>query len=242
MNIRKLLIMAKIQALVFDFDGLIMDTEGPQIEAWQEVYGHYNQVLPQEKWMLILGSDYTAFDPLLYLRDLVGGRIDLEAVRRWQDDRANEIIAGLGALPGVREYLDQAIELGLRLAVASSSDAAWVTGKLERLGLRHYFEFIVTKEYVERVKPDPALYEVAVQKLGVQPQDALALEDSPNGLRAAKLAGLRTLAVRSDLTRDLALEDADLIVDSLADLPLQEVLSRLNGARPAVPVNGKQRA
>ena len=192
--------------------------------------------------MLILGSDYTAFDPLLYLRDLVGGRIDLEAVRRWQDDRANEIIAGLGALPGVREYLDQAIELGLRLAVASSSDAAWVTGKLERLGLRHYFEFIVTKEYVERVKPDPALYEVAVQKLGVQPQDALALEDSPNGLRAAKLAGLRTLAVRSDLTRDLALEDADLIVDSLADLPLQEVLSRLNGARPAVPVNGKQRA
>lgn len=234
--------MAKIQALVFDFDGLIMDTEGPQIEAWQEVYGHYNQVLPQEKWMLILGSDYTAFDPLLYLRDLVGGRIDLEAVRRLQDDRANEIIAGLGALPGVREYLDQAIELGLRLAVASSSDAAWVTGKLERLGLRHYFEFIVTKEYVERVKPDPALYEVAVQKLGVQPQDALALEDSPNGLRAAKLAGLRTLAVRSDLTRDLALEDADLIVDSLADLPLQEVLSRLNGARPAVSVNGKQRA
>ena len=131
------------------------------------------------------------------------------------------------ALPGVREYIAEAKRLGLHLGVASSSSREWVVGHLTELGLSAYFDCIKCRDDVPRVKPDPALYQAVVETFALQPSQAIALEDSPNGIAAAKRAGLFCVAVPNPLTRQLSLAHADLLVSSLADLPLQHLLEHV---------------
>jgi beta-phosphoglucomutase-like phosphatase (HAD superfamily) len=134
-------------------------------------------------------------------------------------------------LPGVVERMDEARDLGLALAVASSSSRGWVEGHLERLGLRERFRAIRCAGDVPRVKPDPALYHAVLEATGVKASDAIAFEDSPNGVLAAKRAGLTCVAVPNALTARLDLGAADLQVSSLADLPLTGLLGRLRSRR-----------
>ena len=154
-----------------------------------------------------------------------GAQSDRNAKERFESIDAQAI------LPGVREYVDEARRLGLRLGVASSSSRRWVEGHLQRLGLRDRFDVIRCADDVPRVKPDPALYRAVLDATGVRPEDAMALEDSPNGVLAAKRAGLTCVAVPNALTARLDLSHADLSLTSLADLPLAELLSRIR--RPA---------
>nr|MBA2626021.1 HAD-IA family hydrolase [Acidimicrobiia bacterium] len=130
-------------------------------------------------------------------------------------------------LPGVERWLDDAERLGLALGVASSSEADWVIGHLERLGLLDRFAHLSCFDGRLRSKPAPDLYLAACEALGVAPTDALAVEDSPNGVAAARAGGLRTVAVPRNLTRDLDVSAADLVVDSLADVTVEEVRDRL---------------
>ena len=123
--------------------------------------------------------------------------------------------------------MDEARRLGLGLGVASSSDRRWVEGHLERLGLHAHFDVIRCADDVPRVKPDPALYRAVLDAMGVRPEEAVALEDSPNGVLAAKRAGLACVAVPNPLTARLDLSAADLRVASLAELSLPELLTRL---------------
>ena len=215
-----------MKLVVFDFDGLILDTEVPVYDAWQEIYEDHGHALDFTKWAQCIGTA-DAFDPCVDLAELAGRALDAAALRDRHRTRTDALIAAQSLRPGVLERLDEAAALGLTLAVASSSDRAWVHGHLDRLGVLDRFQAIRCAEDVPRVKPDPALYQAVLQAFDVAPGDALALEDSPNGVLAAKRAGLTCVAVPNPLTARLDLGHADLVVDSLADVSLAELLERL---------------
>jgi HAD superfamily hydrolase (TIGR01509 family) len=214
-----------ITALVFDFDGLIVDTETPDYVAWQEIYADHGCALPADTWALNVGSGHL-FDPHTHLERLLGRPLDRGTLRRRASDRFHQVLGALAPLPGVTDHLDAAAALGLRVGLASSSSRAWVAGHLEQLGLLGRFAALCTADDVARTKPDPELYLLALARLGVEPGQALALEDSPNGVRAARAAGMRCVAVPNPVTRLMDLSHADLVLPSLAELPLPALLAR----------------
>ena len=218
--------VAAIQAVVFDFDGLILETETPALQSWAEIYKEHGHEVPMEKWHGYLGAD-RGFEPVDHLAALVGEGLDRVATQERRDRRKNELIAALDLMDGVRDYIADARRLGLRLGVASSSSRKWVVGHLERLGIHAFWDAVVTRDDVVRTKPSPDLYELVVRRLGVPASSAVALEDSPNGIAAAKEAGLYCVAVPNDLTRDLDVSRADVRLGSLAEVPLDELLRRL---------------
>ena len=217
-----------IEALIFDFDGLVVDTETPDYESWQEIYQAYGASISFAEWARWIGTMGT-FDPYGYLEEQLGRRIDRAAVRAQRRARLAAHMAGKTALPGVREHIQGAKRLGLKLGIASSSPRDWILRNLGLLGLESYFDCIRCGDDVERTKPDPAVYLAALSALGVEAHQAIALEDSPNGVWAAKRAGIYCVAVPNALTRHLSLDHADLQLGSLADLPLERLLAM--GAR-----------
>ena len=216
-----------MRLVVFDFDGLILDTEAPVYDVWQAIYTEHGHTLDFARWAECIGTADT-FDPCDHLETLLGRPIDAAPLLRLHRARTDLLIAAQPVLPGVREYVDEARRLGVRLGVASSSSRAWVEGHLTRLGLREHFDVVRCADDVARVKPDPALYLSVLEATGVAAHQAVALEDSPNGVRAAKRAGLACIAVPNPLTARLDLAEADLRLGSLADVPLADLLTRLS--------------
>lgn len=215
-----------IEALVFDFDGLILDTEAPEFEAWQAIYAAHGVELPFEAWASCIGT-VGAFNPYEDLEARLGRPLDLARITAEHGGDFARRLEAEALRPGIADYLVDGRRLGLRLGVASSSSRTWVEGHLARLGLREHFHAIRCGDEVERVKPEPHLYLAAVDALGVAPSRALAFEDSPNGVRAAKRAGLLCVAVPNPLTARLDLGEADLQLPSLAAVPLAALLVRL---------------
>lgn len=226
--------LTMIQALIFDFDGLIVDTETPALESWRQIYAEYGVELTLEVWAETLGTTHHRFDALEYLIDQVAAR-DPARAEALRADRAaiaarrmalkETLNAQQGLLPGVTAILDDAADLGLPCAVASSSGYGWVAGWLERLGLLGRFACIRTADDVTRTKPDPALFLSAAAGLGAPPSACLVFEDSPNGILAARAAGCPVVAVPGPLTRHLNLPPADLALPSLAAMPLSAILA-----------------
>jgi HAD superfamily hydrolase (TIGR01509 family) len=215
-----------VRALVFDFDGLILDTEGPVFTAWSETYEQHGQRLSAEFWSSIIGYGDDAFDPMGDLERLVGRPLDRDAVQAARRQRQRDLTVALDILPGVREWRQEAIARGVRLGVASSSSRGWVAGHLERLGLDGW-GCIRCADDVARTKPAPDLYRAVLDCLGVPPDQALAVEDSGAGVQAAKAAGLYCVAVPSSMTSGHDFAPADLILRSLADVSFAEVVGRL---------------
>jgi HAD superfamily hydrolase (TIGR01509 family) len=217
-----------IKAILFDFDGLILDTETPDYQSWQETYQAYGCELPLEIWKNNIGS-VDLFDPVAYLEEQLGrpvNRRELHELRRRRDD---ELLAAQSTCPGVEAYLEEAAGLGLKIGVASSSRHAWVDTHLTRLGLIDRFDIICCRDDVDdRSKPDPAVYLAALHALEVRAGQALALEDSPNGVLAAKRAGLYCVVVPNQMTRDMRLDGADHRLNSLVDVPLAQLITTLS--------------
>ena len=218
-----------IQALIFDFDGLILDTETPEFLTWQSIYRRYGAEMSQEEWLACVGTTQDAFNPLANLQQRTREVIHPERILAELHARSNQQIYQQAVMPGVMDYLEAAKTLKLKLAVATSSTSDWVVSHLRRLDIYHYFESVCSAESVERVKPDPALYLCAVNALGVRPDQAVAFEDSLNGLLSAKRAGLFCVVIPNMVTRKLDFASADLVLGSLSDAPLSELLARLNG-------------
>lgn len=224
-----------IRAIIFDFDGLILDTELPEYQAWQEIYHEHGSSLPLSLWVSTIGTHASehGFDPVRFLENQIGQQSgDGDALWAQHKERSTELIAMQPVLPGVEAWIGEARRLGIRLAVASSSPRAWVHGHLCRLGLLQQFDAIRTSEDVSRTKPAPDLFLAALEALGVEPSEAVVIEDSPNGVTAAKRAGIFAIAVPNDLTRQLDLSRADLTVSSLADFSLSQLMD-MQQARPA---------
>ncbi len=216
-----------VRALVFDFDGLILDTEVPVYQAWSEVYERHGQRLAPDFWASIVGYGLDHFDPLADLERRLGRPIEREAVQSARRLRQMELTMALEVLPGVREWRREAVERGVCLGVASSSGRAWVQGHLERLGLDGW-DCVRCRDDVARTKPAPDLYVAVLDCLDVAPDAAVAVEDSGVGVEAAKAAGLYCVAVPSSLTSGHDFSRADLVLRSLSDLPFAELASRLS--------------
>lgn len=218
-----------IRALVFDFDGLILDTEEPVYRSWLEVYQAHGEELPFERWIQIVGSTTAGFHPQHHLEERLGRPLPKEVLDR-RVGRRTEMILAQEALPGVARHLEEAVAMGLKLGVASSSTNDWVRGHLARLGILESFDCIRCRDDVTNAKPEPDLYISVLECLGVRASEAIAIEDSPNGVLAAKRAGLRCVAIPNSITAGLDLGQADLILGSLAELTLPELLSKLSAA------------
>lgn len=220
-----------IRALIMDFDGLILDTEGPAYQSWLEIFEEFGAELPLSVWETWIGGSPHGFDPCGYLEEQVGYTVDREGLTRRSLQREEELIEAKGVLPGVEQYVTDAKRLGLKLGLASSSDCEWVYRYLEKLGLREAFDSIKCADDVKNVKPEPDLYLAVLEELAVSPGEAIALEDSPNGITSAQAAGLFCVVVPNPLTLQLGTDDADVRLDSLADVALGDLLARVRVGR-----------
>jgi HAD superfamily hydrolase (TIGR01509 family) len=219
-----------IKALIFDFDGLILDTETPEFFSWQNIYREHGFELPHEKWGTIIGgSGHSSFDAAEHLSLLSQGRLDSDSLRGRNRLESDSIILTQKPLPGVMDYLRDAKRLGLKLAIASSSEHAWVDSHAKRVGVFDYFDHVIARDDVPpgRVKPNPDLFLLALSRLKVPKDAAIVFEDSPNGVKAANRAGIFVVAVPNQATSALAFEGADLILHSLSDLALSELLDKV---------------
>ncbi len=215
-----------IRALVFDFDGLMVDTEAPVLRVWQELYRSHGFELPLERWLSLIGTSSAPWDPRAALDERLGRALDWPAINAEIREREQALADRQPLLPGALDLLDRAQRLGLRLAVASSSSRRWVGRHLERLGVARRFSALATRDDVARTKPDPALFALAARALQVEPHEAIAFEDSLHGVEAARRAGMRVVAVPGPLTTHLDYAAADLRLDSLADVRLEELIDR----------------
>ena len=215
-----------IQGLIFDFDGLILDTETVEFEIIAELYGEYGHELRRERWVLNLGT-HDQIDLYDELAALVGRPLDLASLRERQRMRYLERCEGLALRPGVADLVETARSRGLGLAVASSSGGGWAEGWLERHALRPYFSCVRTRDHVQQVKPAPDLFLSAASCLGIAPEACVVFEDSPNGMRAAAAAGMRCVAVPIALMADYELPPVALRLQYLSDMTLEDLLARL---------------
>ncbi len=215
-----------INALIFDFDGLILDTEEPIYQSWAEVYAANGVPLPFEQWVKTVGSNNQEFHPQHHLEERLGRPLTQEEIER-RIARRVELVLAKPLLPGVAELARTAKAQGMKVGVASSSSRDWVRGHLERLGILDLFDCLCSRDDVEHVKPEPDLYLAVLACLGVNADEAVALEDSPNGIRSAKRAGLRCVAVPNPITAGLDLSEADLELSSLSGVTLRQLLNRL---------------
>ena len=217
------------KALIFDFDGVMVDTEQSIFDAYRDIFTEQGGVLALATWESIIGS--TGHRDLVFadLESQIGRVVDREALREQARVLHHGISRKLPAVDGVRDRIADAERAGLALGVASSSTREWVAGHLRRLGMLDHFGAVCTREDVTITKPDPALYALVVERLAVRPQDAIALEDSPNGIAAAKAAGLFCVAIPNPLTKDMALGHADLYVETMVALDLDSLSTYLDG-------------
>ena len=207
-----------ISAVIFDLDGLIFDSETPEVLAWQETYARYGLEFPLDRWLLNVGRIDSPWDAYAVLR-AIEPPLDLAAVRGfWRERHDIHAREYRRPLPGVVALLAVVRARGWRTAVASSSRQASIQRALQALNMTDQFDATAGGDEVERAKPAPDVYLLAAKRLGATPAECVALEDSQNGVLAAKAAGMTCIAVPSTLTRSLDFSAADLVVGSLEEV------------------------
>ena len=213
-------------ALLFDFDGLILDTETCTFTTVAEVFAEHGQRLDRTWWSSIIGTaDHPHWSEVLAER--LGRAVDRETVVSAREGRRRALIEREPVRPGVTALLDEAAVAGVPVAVASSSPHGWVAGHLERLGLLDRFHHLTTRDDVDgdtrRTKPAPDLFLHAARRLGVAAERCVVLEDSPHGVTAARAAGMAVVAVPGPMTATLDFAGADLVVTSLREVRLAQL-------------------
>lgn len=217
---------APLDALIFDLDGLIVDTESVVHSVWLSIFTQHGCSFTETEWSHAVGGD-SHFRPLDALRER--SRLPIEATASLMHTVETQIEArldGIAPLPGVASWMHDAIRLGVRVGVASNSPREWVEARLTQVGLRDLVEAMSCRGESSNAKPAPDIYLTACSRLGVSPHRAVAVEDSRTGVTAAKAAGLRCIAVPNHLTRHHDLSAADLIVDSLATMDFADTMKR----------------
>jgi len=219
-----------IKALIFDFDGTILDTESPEVNTWNRIYKEHGFDFPFNDWVQTVGGyGISNFDAADHLSLLSQGQLDSVSIRSRHRLESDALSHSQAIMPGVTDYLHEAKRLGLKLAIASSSQHAWVDMHAKRLGIFDYFDKIICSDDVGvgRTKPNPDLFLLALNQLQVQKNEAVVFEDSPNGIKAANQAGIFVVAVPNPITSKLNIENANLILKSLSDLSLPMLLNKV---------------
>lgn len=217
-----------LRALIFDFDGLILDTETPEVLVWQDIYKEHGFELPVEEWEKTVGGyGISTFDAAQHLSAQTQGRLDPAALKARYRLEADAIIHAKPIQPGIMEMIASAKEHGLKVAIGSSSPHSWVDAHTQRLGIYHHFDHIICQDDVApgKTKPHPDIYLKALETLQVDKTEAVVFEDSPNGVLASKRAGVFVVAVPNPLTARMNVQ-GDLTIPSLAALTLQDLMNR----------------
>lgn len=209
-----------IKALVFDFDGTILDTETPVYESWAETYRFAGaEPIALDRWLQDIGkADGHGIDVRSELCERIGVDAISAQVETFRKELCDEMLLALPLRDGVQRWIDAAASAGIPLAVASSSPTSWVSSHLDRLGLASSFATLSCADPGIAGKPDPTVYLGACEFFGVAPRNALAIEDSTHGVTAAITAGMRCIAAPGPITKTMDFAHATVHVDSLSEL------------------------
>jgi len=213
-----------IKAIIFDFDGLIVDTETYEIQSYQQIYEEHHMPFPHKRWLENIGTHGT-FNPF---EELINAKKELilEQLVLERNTKYEQLTKDIQPRDGVLDYLNRGKELGLKIAIASSSSKKWVTTYLERLGILTYFDCIYSSDDVANVKPDPELYIKTINHFNLQPEEAIVFEDSANGSLAAIRAGIPCVIVPNKTTSTLIFhEKVALRMSSKTEKSLDEVIN-----------------
>lgn len=218
-----------IKAIIFDFDGTIIDTETAWYEAFRDAYSKHDVDLTLELYSGCIGTSLHTFNPYEYLVTQMKLPVNLDSFRKSVRSYHSTLMEKEEIRPGVLDYLKAAKNAGLKIGLASSSTREWIDTYLTKLGIADYFECIRTADDVQKVKPDPELYLQTLSCLRVEPQEAVAIEDSPNGARAAAAAGMYSVVIPNKITAQLEFEPSNYRLESLSDLDFRHLLANPQG-------------
>jgi HAD superfamily hydrolase (TIGR01509 family) len=218
--------MAAVAAVIFDFDGVVLDSETPEYESHRRIYERCGVTLTVDEWCGVIGTwseghDEQWFRRLCAQSSGAPGRDAYFAERR----QIFDAIVPAAPMRGVRELLLQLRDAGIAAAIASSAPARWVVGAVERLGVRPLFDAVVTGDEVAHRKPAPDVYLEAARRLGVDPARSVAIEDSEPGITAACAAGMKVIAIPHWLTERHDLSAAHLTVAHAGELTVERLIS-----------------
>jgi putative hydrolase of the HAD superfamily len=186
-----------LRAVLFDFDGTLLDTESVALLTWRAAYNDLGLELNETTWLDTLGTDADRYNTLALA---AGPGFDRDGCRQRRREHEARLVAELAPRDGIEEVLDALARAGVRLAVVSSSPSSWVREHLARSGLASRFDVVITREDAPRAKPHPDLYAAALVALSIDATDAVAVEDSLNGVRAATAAGIPCIALPNAVT------------------------------------------
>ena len=208
----------KFAAVLFDFDGVLVDTEWAIYQAWLRTFQNHGHDLPLDVYTHCIGSDFATWSPKTHLEELSGLAFDWHDLDARRQVEILRDLDGEGPMPGVTNLLAQLSNQEIRRAVVSSSSHDWVDGWLGKIGCSRDFEAVICRGDAPRIKPAPDLYLEAARKLEIAPADCLVIEDSLNGVKSAKAAGMPVWVVPNRVTAGLDFSGADRIFPSLVEL------------------------
>lgn len=218
---------APVRALLLDFDGTMLETESSSYGSWRELLAEHDYELTHATWAAAVGT-LGGLDPVALLEEHLGEPVDRDALEERQSALHRELLVEEVLRPGIQRLVDDARAYGLRRAIVTSASERWVREHLRRLRLDAEWEHVVAADGdPSRAKPAPLLYEEALGLLEVGRDEAVAIEDSPNGVTAAKAAGLTAIAFPNPITERMDLGHADAVVTDLDGVGLAELLARL---------------
>lgn len=215
-----------IKGIIFDFDGLIIDTESPEFKAWKELFRSYNVEFPMNIYWKLIGHSWDDTELIEFLGSKLDATLDYKKIYTEFKQQKTLLIDQQPLRDGVLDYLQSARKMGIKIGLASSAIRDWVDYHLKKHKIYHYFNCIKTREDVSKPKPDPDLFSSAVECIGIEPHEAIAFEDSYNGVVSAKKAGLFTVVVPNSVTKISDFKMADYKMEQLSDMPLDRLIDR----------------
>ena len=206
------------KGIIFDFDGVLVDTEWAIYQSWVHLYAREGQEISIATYSPCLGAGYSHWDPAAHLEKLTGKHYNWELETPARQAMLEADLERMGLMDGALELLDWCREQGIGLTVASSSSRRWVQGWLEKLDIYSRFDGVFTRTDGYPVKPNPALFDAARACMGLQPAECLIIEDSENGTIAAQNAGIPCVAIPNRMTAASDFSRAAYRCDSLRSL------------------------
>lgn len=191
------------RGIIFDFDGVMVDTEQAIFQSWERLFAREGQRITVADYSPCLGAGYSRWNPADYLEQLTGKHYDWEKEDAARKAEIDADLAARGLMPGARELMDWCHAQGIGMAVASSSSRRWVEGWLRCLNIYDEFQGVFTRTDGYPVKPDPALFLAAQSCLALPKEDCLIIEDSENGTIAAQNAGIPCAAIPCRMTQHM---------------------------------------
>lgn len=217
------------KAVIWDMDGVIADTAPYHLEAWQEVFHKRGADFTEEDFRHSFGQRNDTI-----IRNALGREVSQDEINTIARDKEESfrrsIRQNLKPLPGAIKLLKSLTERRFKMALASSAPIENIQLLISGLGISDYFQTIITDQDVTEGKPNPQVFLLAAQRLGLEPKDCIVIEDAVAGVSAAKKAGMLCLAITNTHPR-ASLTEADLVVNTLEEVTVNDLEQLLNLSR-----------